>query len=159
MIMDNRKLMMAESPLKKYRIGKKFLLMSLVCILSFTGFSSCGGKQKELTREEQLAELKSQVNNFINRQEYDSAFMTLDNINNFMTINHIDRNEFSNLAGDLYLKLVVSLIQKDDLEGAALVGLDYREKLDSQYKWEHSGVYKVLIQECEVQNFDDSPLR
>lgn len=121
--------------------------------------TNCSSKQEIQTQNTELINIRNEASNLIQKQEYDDAFDKLNEINDYMVTHGIDKSQFKETAGDVYQKLVIALIREDDLEGAALVGLDYREKLNNESEWKNSQIFKILVQECEVRNVDDSPLR
>lgn len=151
----------SEGEQKKKR--KMIKIGSIVAgILLLCGVAQC---QKSCHNSEardintQITTMKSDINKEINAGQYDAAFSHIDSLNNFMIINELSHSQFEKNTSDLYQNLVIALIREDDIEGAARVGLDYRTKLNNDYQWKKSAVYKVLIQECEARDIDDSPLQ
>lgn len=144
---------------------KKTLYIILIITIILLGggigwWITSSNLEKELGEQNnEIIALKNQASSFIQDQEYDSAFVRIEEINHYLVQNNISREKFSSLTGDVYLKLVIALIREDDIEGAAMVGLDYREKLNNEQEWLNSQIFKILVQECEAQNIDDSPLR
>lgn len=155
------------SKISKSREKKKKKTQSIILIITIILLGGGIGwwitsshLEKELGEQNnEIIALKNQANSFIQDQEYDSAFVRIEEINHYLIQNNIAREKFSSLTGDVYLKLVIALIREDDIEGAAMVGLDYREKLNNEPEWLNSQIFKILVQECEAQNIDDSPLR
>ena len=150
----------ADKARKKKRITY-FITILIVIIavgIGATLYFVNSSKAEVKMQSTELTSMKSEIHNLIKDGKYDEAFEQMDKIKNYMIVHETEHPNFEDIAGDLYLKLVVALIHDDNLPGAAMVGLDYREKLHDDYKWHNSQVFKVLIQECEVQNYDDSPL-
>lgn len=135
------------------------VLAAIIIAVCTIWYSSASSASEARDIDTQMTTMKADIKREIQKGEYDEAFAHIDSLNSFMLIHNIPTDRIDDMIGDAYQNLVIALVREDDIEGAALVGLDYREKLDNDYKWKHSGVFKVLVQECEVRNIDDSPLR
>lgn len=161
---DASQLISKISQSREKKKKKTFYLIAIIVVILL----GCGAGwwitsahlEKEVDQQNsEIIALKNQANTYIQTQEYDSAFLRLEEINHYLIQNNIERENFSSFTGDVYLKLVIALIREDDIEGAAMVGLDFREKLNNESEWLNSQIFKILVQECEAQNIDDSPLR
>ncbi len=151
----------ADEARKKKRITTIVIIVLVVIGLCVGGmmYYHSSSKAEIKAQSTELTTMKSDINKLIKEGNYDTAFEKMDDLKNYMVVHETEHLDFESVAGDVYMKLVVALIQEEDLQGAALVGLDYREKLNDDRKWLNSQVFKVLVQECEAQNVDDSPLR
>lgn len=160
----------AEQILNNIQAGKdqkskrlKIILISaaaaIVVIIGVIIGVNASSKSETTNYNTQLADMKTNINKEIQTGDYEHAFAHLDSLNSFIMINQLPAEKFEETATDSYQKLVVALIREDEIEDAALVALDYREKLNDESKWKESSIFKVLVQECEVRNIDDSPLR
>lgn len=149
-------------------------------LISVMSLSSCKSKGKDAgslndtaqvtaveTVEEQgagdgtqdITKLRSSIRENIQKADYETAYKQIGEINDYIASNNISADKYDSTVGDLYLKLVVSLLREEALEDACEVGLDYKIHINDSTKWQNSEIYKVLIQACEAQNVDDSPLR
>lgn len=145
---------------------KKRLLIIIISAVVLVGLiiggillQNSSAKAEEKAQNTELTEMRTAANKLITQGEYQEALEKIEAIDHYMTVNKIEDKEFKEVLGDIYLKLVIALIRADSLEDAAMVGLEYREKLNDNYEWRRSQVFKVLVQECEAQNVDDSPLQ
>lgn len=151
----------ANEARKKKRLIYGLVTLLIVIAAGVGGFAYYNHSAKEDVKAQstELTTMKSTIHKLITEGNYDEAYAQIDNVNNYMIVHETEHLNFDDVAGDLYLKLVIALVREGDLPGAAMVGLDYREKLNDDYKWRNSQIYKILIQECEAQDYDDAPLR
>lgn len=116
-------------------------------------------KMATMNQNTELATMQSNITKLIQTGEFDEAYDKIEELVNYFRIKEVDASQFDEIIGNSYLNLVIALLRVDCLEDAAQVGLDYRHKLGDESKWINSQIFKVLVQECDAQNVDDSPLR
>lgn len=104
-----------------------------------------------------IVEYQSKITKAIQTNDVVLAYNTLDSLNSEISLQN-KTEEFEELAGNSYLKIVMSLLQEGELQDAARVGLEFRDKLNDSSKWHNHQIYKLLIQECDAQEIDTSVL-
>lgn len=152
------KILEAQSHRKKKR---NILFFSIVAI--FVAALLCGLLYKNISDKEVqeqtnvTVEYQSKISRAIQQDDVVLAYNILDSLNQEISRQGKD-DEFETIAGGSYLKIVMSLLQQDELQDAARVGLEYRDKLNNSYKWHESQIYKLLVAECEAQDIDTEEL-
>ncbi|MDE5868854.1 MAG: zinc ribbon domain-containing protein [Muribaculaceae bacterium] len=150
-----------EQESKRKKKTTSLIIGVIVALLIGTGIIFCvinSNKNSETQKVEGYFDFKNKAAGAIKKQQYEEAVIMIDSLNQYVVTNGLN-DQYEEIAGDTYLKLVIALLRDDRLEDAAMAGLDYREKLNDDYKWRNSQIFKLLVQECEAQNVDDSPLR
>jgi len=112
---------------------------------------------KNLENTSTLVAYQSKITSAIQQDDVVAAYNLLDSLNSEIAILEMN-DEFEELAGGSYLKIVMALLQQGELQDAARVGLEYRDKLNNPNAWHNSQIYKLLIQECDAQDIDTSVL-
>jgi hypothetical protein len=142
---------------------KKIILFSVVGVVAAVviailalGWSS--HSQLEAEHNQVIAEWQHRISDAVQEAEYAYAYDYLDSLNLYIESQRVSRNIYKELTGSSYLKLVMALLREDAIEDAAVVALDYRDKLNDQKLWHESQIYKLMKQTCEAQNIDDSVL-
>lgn len=159
----------AEAMISKIKVTekeqkrKKIIISSLlgviiVIVLLVTGICLRTHSLSETTIETTIADWQYRISDAVQEAEYAYAYDYLDSLNLYIEANDIDRSVYKEIAGSSYLKLVMALLREDAIEDAAVVALDYRDKLNNQSDWHDSQIYKLMKQTCEAQNIDDSIL-
>lgn len=146
---------------KKKKTTTNIMIGAAVVVLLGIGaffFISNSNRQAETQKVERYYDFKNKAAGAISKQQYEEAVVMIDSLNQYIATEGIN-DKFEEIAGDTYLKLVIALLRDDRLEDAAMAGLDYRERLNDESEWRNSQIFKLLVQECEAQNVDDSPLR
>lgn len=146
---------------KNKKRQKKIVLSSvaacIVAIIIGGSIYKCVSNQEEFDKTNTIVEYQSKITSAIQRDDVVLAYNTLDSLNSEIALQN-KNEEFEELAGNSYLKIVMSLLQEGELQDAARVGLEFRDKLNNSYKWHNHQIYKLLIQECDAQDIDTSVL-
>lgn len=104
-----------------------------------------------------IVQFQSKITKAIQQNDVVLAYNTLDSLNSEISLQE-KGGEFEELAGNSYLKIVMSLMQDGELQDAARVGLEFRDKLNDPTRWHNHQIYKLLVQECDAQDIDTSVL-
>ena len=142
---------------RRKKIFTTSIAAGVAAVLISGGIYKSVADQESFDNANAIVEYQSKITAAIQRNDVILAYNTLDSLNSEISLQE-KNGEFEDLAGDSYLKIVMSLLQDGELQDAARVGLEFREKLNDSYKWHNHQIYKLLIQECDAQDIDTSVL-
>ncbi|MGM9698421.1 MAG: hypothetical protein ACI3Y0_07230 [Prevotella sp.] len=146
---------------KNKKRQKKFIISSIaagvIALLIGGGIYKYLHDQDAFEQSNAIVEYQSKITKAIQTNDVVLAYNTLDSLNSEISLQN-KTEEFAELAGNSYLKIVMSLLQEGELQDAARVGLEFRDKLNDPSKWHNHQIYKLLIQECDAQEIDTSVL-
>lgn len=129
----------------------------LIVVAAAIGIFKHTSDKEAFDKTSVIVEYQSKITAAIHQDDVVLAYYTLDSLNTEIILQN-KTNEFEELAGGSYLKIVMSLLQDEELQDAARVGLEFRDKLNDSYKWHNHQIYKLLVQECDAQDIDTSVL-
>ena len=136
---------------KKKKGKKRKLLFAIVAILIiaiatiFFIISQANSQSEIVEKKNAIIQLQSDINLAIQQDTIELAYSLLDSLKAEISLQEKD-SEFAELTGEAYLKIVISLLRRDELQDAATVGLEYRDKLNNPSQWHDSQIYKLLKQ-------------
>lgn len=140
---------------------RKILISSIVTIIIVAilgGLLYKNISDKEIQEQTNVTvEYQSKITKAIQQDDVVLAYNILDSLNQEVTKQGKDE-EFETIAGGSYLKIVMALLQQGELQDAARVGLEFRDKLNDSYKWHNHQIYKLLVDECEAQDIETDVL-
>ena len=145
----------------KNRKKRKILILCVVStlIIAILGIAIFiyNYEEESQAQTNETFEYQSKITRAFQQNDVVLAYNTLDSLNQEV-VKQGKEKDFETIVGGSYLKIVMALLQDGELQDAARVGLEYRDKLNNSSKWHQSQIYKLLVDECEAQDIDTEVL-